>query len=59
MSSTGVAMGAAIAASAGIDLGACLVILMLAPTVTVIGYEALGYRHAAEALSDRSVRGCS
>ena len=32
-------------------VAACLMILMLAPTVTVIGYELLGYRHAAEALS--------
>jgi len=33
-------------------MAACLVILMLAPTVTVVGYEVLGYRHQAEALVD-------
>lgn len=37
---------------AGISLAASLVILMLAPTVTVIGYAKLGYSHAAEALSN-------
>jgi low temperature requirement protein LtrA len=55
ITSAGVALMAVIAASAGVSLAACLVILMLVPTVTVIGYEVLGYRHAAEALS-RPVR---
>jgi hypothetical protein len=26
-------------------MAGCLVVLMLAPAVTVIGYEVLGYRH--------------
>jgi hypothetical protein len=29
----------------------CLVVLMLAPVVTVLGYETVGHRHLAEALA--------
>ena len=49
-----VAMLSIVAAWLGIGLGACLVILMLAPAVTVVGYEVLGYRHQAAALADES-----
>jgi low temperature requirement protein LtrA len=42
---------AVIAAMAGVDMAACLVILMLAPAVTVVGYEMQGYRHQADALA--------
>jgi low temperature requirement protein LtrA len=42
---------AVIAAMAGVDMAACLVILMLAPAVTVVGYEMRGYRHQADALA--------
>jgi low temperature requirement protein LtrA len=39
-------VAAALAATfSGISMAGCLVILMLAPFVTVIGYEALGYRY--------------
>jgi len=38
------------AAMSGISMAVCLVILMLAPAVTVVGYEVRGYRHQAEAL---------
>jgi len=31
-------------------MAVCLVVLMCAPVVTVVGYEALGYRHMGEAL---------
>jgi low temperature requirement protein LtrA len=41
---------AVIAASARIDVAVCLMVLMFAPAVTVIGYEVLGYHHQAEAL---------
>src|SRR5262249_34188376 len=41
---------AVIAALSGVDMAVCLVILMLAPAVTVVGYEMAGYRHQAEAL---------
>jgi low temperature requirement protein LtrA len=46
-----VAALAVIAALAGVDMAVCLVILMLAPAVTVVGYEMLGHRHQAEALA--------
>ena len=35
---------AVVAAMLGLDMALCLVILMLAPTVTVVGYEILGHR---------------
>jgi low temperature requirement protein LtrA len=37
-------------AAAGVSIAACLVVLALAPAVTVVGYETLGHRHMAEAL---------
>ena len=52
ITSCAVAMFSVVAAWLGIGLGVCLVILMLAPTVTVVGYELLGYRRQAEALGD-------
>lgn len=42
---------AILAALAGVDMAVCLVILMLAPAVTIVGYEMLGHRHQAEALA--------
>ena len=42
--SSGVAMISVMAALSGISMAACLVILMLAPTATVVGHEVLGYR---------------
>ncbi len=49
---TGAMVAAAIiAALSGVDMAACLIILMLAPAVTVIGYEVRGHRHQAEALA--------
>jgi low temperature requirement protein LtrA len=38
---------AVIAALSGVDMAACLVVLMLAPAVTVVGFEMRGYRRAA------------
>lgn len=38
------------AALSGVDMAMCLVILMLAPAVTVVGYEVRGYRSFADAL---------
>jgi hypothetical protein len=32
-------------------MAVCLIILMLAPAVTVVGYEVAGHRHQAEALA--------
>ena len=47
----GVVAVAVIAALSGISMAVCLVILMLAPAVTVVGYEVRGYRHQAAALA--------
>jgi len=44
-----VALSVALAA-AGVSIAACLVVLALAPAVTVVGYETLGHRHLAEAV---------
>ena len=40
-----------IAASFGVSMPICLLILMLSPLVTVIGYETRGHRHQAKVLS--------
>jgi low temperature requirement protein LtrA len=37
-------------AAAGVNTAVCLVVLTLAPAVTVVGYETLGHRHVLEAL---------
>jgi low temperature requirement protein LtrA len=42
---------AVIAALAGVDMAVCIIILMLAPAVTVVGYELQGYRQQADALA--------
>jgi low temperature requirement protein LtrA len=42
---------AIIAALAGVDMAVCLIILTLAPAVSVIGYEMLGHRHQSEVLA--------
>ena len=41
-----------IAALSGIDMAKCLVILTLAPAVSVVGYEVRGYRQQAEVLAE-------
>jgi len=47
-----VVAAAIVAAQSGVNMASCLVILMLAPAVSVVGYEALGYRHQAAALAE-------
>lgn len=42
---------AIIAAALGITMPVCLIILMLAPAVTVIGYEVRGHKHRSGALA--------
>lgn len=37
-------------AALGVGVAACLLVLMLAPVVTVVGYETVGHRHVAEML---------
>jgi len=38
-------------AAAGLSLAVCLMVVMTAPIVTVVGYELAGRRHAAEAMA--------
>jgi low temperature requirement protein LtrA len=45
-----VVVATVVAALSGIGMAACLVILMFAPAVTVVGYEMRGFRHQAESL---------
>jgi low temperature requirement protein LtrA len=40
---------AVILAAAGLSMAVCLLVAMLAPVVTVVGFELLGHRHAADA----------
>jgi low temperature requirement protein LtrA len=37
-------------AALGVSMAVCLIVLALAPVVTVVGYETIGHRHVAEAL---------
>jgi low temperature requirement protein LtrA len=37
-------------AAAGVTMSVCLIVLALAPVVTIVGYETLGHRHMADAL---------
>jgi low temperature requirement protein LtrA len=37
-------------AAAGVSIPVCLVVLALAPAVTVVGYETVGHRHVADAV---------
>jgi hypothetical protein len=48
---------AVLLANAGVSMAACLLVVMLAPMVTVVGYELLGHRHAAEAMATRLADG--
>jgi low temperature requirement protein LtrA len=42
---------AVLLASVGLPMAVCLVVVMLAPLVTVVGYETLGHRHLDAALN--------
>lgn len=48
--SAGVVALAIVAALSNVDMAVCLIVLMFAPMVTVIGYEVAGHRHQADAL---------
>jgi low temperature requirement protein LtrA len=48
---TGLVLGVAVwLAAAGVSMANCLLVVTLAPVVTVVGYETLGHRHAARAI---------
>jgi low temperature requirement protein LtrA len=38
-------------ASAGVSVAICLLVLTLAPAVTIVGYETVGHRHVADAVA--------
>ncbi len=52
LATAGVVLLAVLAALAGVPMAVCLVLLMLAPVVTIVGYEMRGHRFLANALSD-------
>jgi low temperature requirement protein LtrA len=45
----GALVAAAVAAAAGVPMTACLLIVTLAPVVSVVGFEVIGHRHTAAA----------
>ena len=45
--------GAVGLAAAGVSMAVCLLVIMMAPVVSVVGFEVLGHRHAAMALAHR------
>ncbi|MEV0385486.1 low temperature requirement protein A [Nonomuraea sp. NPDC050643] len=47
----GVLVAAVVCAELGMSMSWCLVVLMSGPAVTVVGFETVGHRHLAEALS--------
>jgi hypothetical protein len=47
-----VLMGAPLLAAGGVSMAPCLLLVMLAPVVTVVGFELLGHRHAIEAIRE-------
>lgn len=52
IAATAIVITAAIVmAAAGAPLASCLLVLMLAPAVTVVGYEFVGHRHRADMLA--------
>ncbi|MGW5641013.1 low temperature requirement protein A [Streptomyces sp. NPDC003832] len=43
---------AVLLSAAGVSVAVCLLVVMLAPFVTVIGYETIGYRHQRQMLNE-------
>ena len=50
-----VIVAAIVMAAADAPIAACLLVLTLAPAVTVVGYEVVGHRHRAEMLARSGV----
>ena len=40
---------AVVLAAVGVSIAICLIVVMFAPLVTVVGYETLGHRHLEDA----------
>ena len=56
LAGTMVVAGAAVAvAVAGVSMSVCLTILMLAPAVTIVGYELVGHEHQIQALERNGI----
>jgi low temperature requirement protein LtrA len=52
LAGTALVLGLSVAlAAVGVGVSVCLAVLVLAPVVSVLGYETLGHRHVAEALA--------
>jgi hypothetical protein len=47
----GTLVAAVVLADRGLPLAWCLVVVALAPVVTIVGYEAIGHRHLEEHLT--------
>ena len=55
---TGAVLAGAVAlAAAGVSMPVCLLIITLAPMVTILGYELVGHRHAREVVDRRLAEG--
>lgn len=52
-----VLVGAVALAAAGVSMPVCLLIITLAPMVTILGFELVGHRHAAAVVSRRLSEG--
>jgi low temperature requirement protein LtrA len=48
--SAAVLIGAAVLSTTGVSLSVCLVLVALAPVVTIVGYETVGHRHGQDHL---------
>jgi hypothetical protein len=55
--SAAVLIAAVVSAGADVPMTACLLIVTLAPVVSVVGFEVLGHRHAAQAVSASVLEG--
>ncbi|KAA0022370.1 low temperature requirement protein A [Antrihabitans cavernicola] len=45
---------AVVLAASGVSMAVCLIVVMLAPLVTVVGYETIGHRHMAASLLEQN-----
>ena len=52
-----VLVGAVALAAAGVSMAVCLLIITLAPMVTILGFELVGHRHAVEVVNRRLAEG--
>lgn len=57
---TGVVLGGAVGLAAiGVSMPVCLLIITLAPMVTILGFELVGHRHAVEVVNRRLAEGAA